>query len=70
MSSSIRLVTIPKSGTAFFCYCVTKNIEYSITKRGGTNEYWGFNHDYGWNMLNYDMLSNIPKKIKDGRPIC
>lgn len=63
MASSIRLVTIPKLDRACHCYCVTNNTKYSIAKRSGTNGYWGFNYHYGWNMLNYEMLSNIPKKI-------
>ena len=67
MASSICLVTIPKLNRACYCYCITSNTKYSIAKRVGTNEYWGFNHHYSWNMLNYEILSNIKKKIKDGR---
>ena len=42
MASSICLVTIPKLYRACHCYFVTNNTKYSIAKRGGINEYWGF----------------------------
>ena len=64
MSSTICLVTTRTLFLTCYNYCITNNNKYSIAKRGRTNEYWGFNLYYGWNILTHDMLKNSKKKLK------
>ena len=68
MSRSICLVTITKLFTSFHAYISDNNTTFSVAKRGGTREYWGFKLYYGWNMLTHYIFQNIPiNRLADTR---
>ena len=47
MTSSIFLFIIPKCYMPYHAYSIENNTKFSIVKRGGTSEYWGFSPHYG-----------------------
>ena len=67
ITNTIHLVTACTLVLPCHGYCITENTKYSMSKRDRTNEYWGSNHHYGWNILTHDVLKNFPKTKKDGR---